>query len=76
MKALKILLAATVGILALILVIGGLLPDTEASRARRACDTLDRMAYSSTEKDSARATCAALSKEADRRMGRLPAGAP
>ena len=76
MKALWTILAVLVGGFLLIVGIGSILPDTEASRARRSCDTLDRLAYSRADKAQAEEMCAMLRKEADRRMGRLPAGAP
>ncbi len=70
------ILAALVGGFLLIIGIGAMLPDTEASRARQNCDTLNRQAYSAAEKAQADDMCSMLRKEADRRMGRLPAGAP
>ena len=70
------ILAVLVGGFLLIMAIGSTLPETEASRARRSCDTLDRLAYSRAEKAQAEEMCAMLRKEADRRMGRLPAGTP
>ena len=76
MKAIWTILAVLVGGFLLVMVIGSALPETDASRARRNCDTLDRLAYSRAEKAQADEMCAMLRKEADRRMGRLPAGAP
>ena len=75
MKALWITLAVLAGGFFVIIGLGAMLPETEASRARQSCDTLERLAYSATEKAQAADTCAMLRKEADRRMGRLPAGA-
>lgn len=76
MKAILMILAALAGGFAIIIGIGAMLPETEASRARRGCDTLDRLGYTQAEKAQAEEVCAVLRKEADRRMGRLPAGAP
>jgi len=76
MKPLKILLAVVVGGVAVILAIGAMLPETERDRARRNCDTLDRLSYTQADKALSDNACAELRRDADRRMGRLPPGAP
>lgn len=76
MKIVLIILAVLACSLLLIIGIGSTLPETEASRAHSHCYTLNKMAYTHAEKVQAEEVCAVLRKEADRRMGRLPAGTP
>lgn len=76
MKTVWIILAVLAGGFVLIIGIGSMLPETEASRARKACYNIERMSYTQAEKAQAEEICAVLRKEADRRMGRLPTGAP
>lgn len=68
--------AALFGCFVLIMVIGGTRPDTPASQAWSNCDNLRRTSYTPAEKAQAEEICAMIKKDADRKMGRLPAGAP
>jgi hypothetical protein len=61
-----------VGGFALIMIIGSMLPETERSRARMACDNIKRQSYTAAEKARAEDLCAMLMREADRKMGRTP----
>lgn len=76
MKIIWIIVAVLVGGFAFIMIVGSMLPETEASRARASCDNLERLAYTQAEKARAADVCALLRKEADKRMGRIPRDAP
>ena len=76
MKIIGIIAAVIFGGFVLIIAIGSVLPETEASKARASCANLERLAYSQSEKTQAAEVCAFLRKEADKRMGRIPKDAP
>ena len=76
MKVVWIIASVLIGGFAFIMIVGSMLPETEASKARASCDNLERIAYTNAEKAQAAEVCAVLRKEADKRMGRIPRDAP